>query len=195
MNIDVPEFRHQFMNDTNKCRIKWIRKNMIIESILFKNNGFKDKHKEIEIELICKLIMIKYPYILYPGKNNNKLFKKYNLHCRKFFGPRKIIINILLKSISPILYKSILTGLQNENCNNEIENEYKETVAAYNNEDLLKIYKKFVKSILTLIGTKNIELVFTEIYNHVDISDYFSYMNNSNRHRYDILNYYIELFT
>ncbi|KEG01173.1 hypothetical protein YYE_03761 [Plasmodium vinckei vinckei] len=154
---------------------------------------FKGKHKEIEIELICKLIMIKYPYMLYPGTDNNKPFKKYILHCRKFWRSNQILLNMLLKSISPILYKSILTGLQNENCNNEIENECKETVAAYNNEDLLKIYKKFVKYILTLIGTKSTELVFTEIYNHADISDYFSYMNNK-RHRHNILNYYIELF-
>ncbi|SCM02397.1 conserved Plasmodium protein, unknown function [Plasmodium chabaudi adami] len=194
MNINMSEFRKKFMSNIKDHPIKSIRKNMFIESILFKKNGLKDKDKEIKIKLICKLIMIKYPHILYPGKNNNQMLKKYNLHYRKFYAGKNIIMDILLKSISPILYKSILTGLQNENCNNKIKNESKETVAAYRDEDLLKIYKKFVKSILTIIGTKNIELVFTEIYNYADISNYFSHMNN-NRHQYAISNYYIELFT
>lgn len=137
--------------------------------------------------------MVKCPSIMYPTLNRYKLLKKNNLHHTKCFNSKNTVLPILLKSVNPILYKDILNCLQHENCNNQIESECKEDVVAYSDEDILKIYKKFVKSILTPIGTKHIELVFTEIYNFTDLSSYFSYMNKYPPQSI-ISNDYIELF-
>lgn len=177
----------------NENLIKCIRKNIIIESILFKKDGFKDKLNEIELKLICKLIMVKYPNIMYPTPKHYFLLKKYNLqHINKSFS-KEDVFSMLFKSVKPILYKDILNCLQHENCNNKIESECKETVLAYSDEDILKIYKKFIKSILTPIGAKNIELVFTEMYNFTDLSHYFSCMNKLPP-KSTIVDDYIKLF-